>query len=114
VRSALEIPEAEWPRWPRPHPLADDPRVDAIGALVQGLIRTRAAALDLVPRLLGTRSDLDALVRDHLSGSVDPADHPLLRGWRREAAGSDLMRLLSGELALRVDDDPDGPGIRVE
>ena len=28
--------------------------------------------------------------------------HPLLQGWRRELAGESLLRLLRGEVALRV------------
>ena len=28
--------------------------------------------------------------------------HPLLQGWRRELAGDSLLRLLHGEVALRV------------
>ncbi|NQV07221.1 HRDC domain-containing protein [bacterium] len=114
VREALEIPESDWPRRPAPHPFADDPRVEAIGALVQGLVRTKAASLDLVPRLLGNRSGLDELVRDHLAGTIESVEHPLLAGWRRDAAGAEVLRLLRGEIVLRVDPDPNGPGIAAE
>ena len=55
------VPEGEWPRWPPPRPFGNDPRVDAIASLLHGVVRSRAADMDLAPGLLGTRGDLEEL-----------------------------------------------------
>ena len=50
--------------------------------------------------LVATRDDLEATIRD-AAGADEPAP-ALLSGWRRELAGDALLRLLHGEVTLRV------------
>lgn len=103
VRRALAQPEAEWPRWPQARPFGGDPRVDAIASLLHGVIRSRAAAMDLAPGLLGTRSDVEEVARMLLAGELgDTSDVALLTGWRRTAVGDDILRVLRGEASVRV------------
>lgn len=52
-------------------------------------LRTRAAQEQIAPSLVGTRSDVETLV---LEGAA--ADIPLLRGWRLELLGRELLALL--------------------
>jgi len=52
-------------------------------------LRALGEALGLPPSMLGPRSDVEALLR---RGS--DAEVPLLRGWRRGAAGEELLRML--------------------
>jgi ribonuclease D len=55
-------------------------------------------------RLIGSRDEVRSMLAD-----LDPAshaelrDHPLLTGWRGEFIGSELARLISGKLSLRID-----------
>jgi len=110
VRRAGSVPQADWPRWPPPRPFGNDPRVDAIASLLQGVVRSRAADMDLAPGLLGTRGDLEELARMLLARELDDGvGVPLLAGWRRDAAGEDVLRVLRGEVAVRVGQGPAGP-----
>ena len=114
VRRATSLPEGEWPRWPPPRPFGNDPRVDAIASLLHGVVRSRAAEMDLAPGLLGTRGDLEETARMLLAGELDStSDIPLLNGWRRTAAGDEVLRVLRGEVALRISDGPSGPHLEV-
>ena len=115
VRRALARPEAEWPRWPPARPFGGDPRVDAIASLLHGVVRSRAADMDLAPGLLGTRGDLEELARMLLAGELDREDRevPLLTGWRRTAAGDEVLKVLRGEASVRVGKGPAGPHLEV-
>lgn len=113
VRRAVRLPESEWPRRaPRPD-FAGDPTIDPVASVLQGVVRMQAKAMDLAPGLLGTRSDLEELVRLRLAGDLDGSDHPLLHGWRRDAVGSDLLHLLDGAATIRISVDGDGPGLTI-
>jgi ribonuclease D len=114
VRQAATVPEAEWPHWASPRPFAGDPRVDAIASLLHGVVRSRAADMDLAPGMLGTRGDLEEVARMLLAGELDSgAGAPLLVGWRRAAVGEELLRILRGEAAVRVAPGPGGPHLEV-
>jgi ribonuclease D len=114
VRQAATVPETEWPHWAPPRPFAGDPRVDAIASLLHGVVRSRAADMDLAPGMLGTRGDLEEVARMLLAGELDSgAGGPLLAGWRRAAVGEELLRILRGEAAVRVGLGPGGPHLEV-
>lgn len=114
VSRAIRLPESAWPRWPERQPFAGDPRIEAIGSVLNGVVRSRAADMDLAPGLLGTRSDLDEVVRLALSGELDSGGVPLLGGWRRDAVGEELLRVLRGEVAIRIAPTDEGPHLVVE
>lgn len=66
--------------------------------LVAAWVAQLASELELDPALLGTRADIEALVR----GDTDAR---LSQGWRAELAGEPIRRLMSGEAALAFDGD---------
>jgi ribonuclease D len=70
-------------------------------ALAEALLRARARESQLAYELLATRSDLQAIVVGARSGGRE-ADVRTLRGWRRELVGSQLLKLLDGEVSLSV------------
>jgi len=109
VADGLAIPQDELPRLERKRrrPLDVDGAVDLMAALV----RLRAKEHGVATPLLASRAELE-----HLAGG-ERDDTPLLQGWRRSIVGEELLRLLDGELALRldegrlvVDESPPGPG----
>lgn len=65
-------------------------------------VQERAAALELASRLLATRGDLDALAGWWSRGNpeIEP-DLPLLRGWRRELIGAELLAWLATQPVQR-------------
>jgi ribonuclease D len=78
-------------------------RLDVVGPLGAVLVTARAAAVDLAPSLLATRDDINAFLLAAMRGD-DGGDLALGSGWRHELAGSALVGLVEGRLALGADD----------
>ena len=84
-------------------------------------LKTRARDLDLSPQLLANRKDLETLVKllaengdlEAAAGGNGPSVR-LLSGWRREVAGNEILRLLAGELGLRVKVRKGGVDVMIE
>ncbi len=89
---------------PRP-PSARLPDIgEAWPAILRGLVQARCQEMAVAPRFVATRADIDAVIAWWLVGdhSQEP-DVPLLRGWRRELAGGDLLDWLSGRTTIVAD-----------
>ncbi|MFD2439435.1 MULTISPECIES: ribonuclease D [Paracoccus] len=65
----------------------------ALAELLRVLLKAKADAAGVAPRLIASASDLDAIA----SGA---RDLPALAGWRAEVFGNDALRLAAGEIAL--------------
>jgi ribonuclease D len=74
-------------------------RVRIVLPLASSVLQAACAQAGIASELVATRDDLESLIRVVWEGGDD---HPLLHGWRRELAGEELLRLLRGEVALRV------------
>ncbi len=108
VRSGRNDPP---PRESRVRPLPDAAR--AWSVLLSGLVNARAREAGIAPRFVGTRSDVEELVRWWVEGDRDTEPElPVLGGWRRELAGEALLAWLSGETAIEIDESSDA-GIRL-
>jgi ribonuclease D len=75
-------------------------RVRVVLPLASAVLQARCGEARVASELVATRSELESLI----AGQAMDADgaHPLLQGWRRELAGESLLRLLHGEVTLRV------------
>jgi ribonuclease D len=98
VRRALALPEDQWPQ-PSVLPL----RIASHGVveLLSAVLRARAEEVSVASSLLATHADLQNLVQQH--GKGDLGGLPILEGWRREIVGKDLLDLLEGQVAVRVE-----------
>lgn len=105
VETGHELPREQWPAWPQLPALGNGPTVDALASLLDAVMRTLALDLEISSRLLGTRADLERLVKLELAGSLEEgaADLGLLSGWRYEVAGRHLAEVLRGGRAARVE-----------
>ncbi len=74
----------------------------ALSELLRVLLKAKADAADVAPRLIASSADLDAIA----SGA---RDLPALSGWRAEVFGNDAIRLTQGRIALSAS----GGSIRV-
>lgn len=72
-------------------------RVDLALAFTKGVSLSNG----IDPALIGNRAEISALVME--ADGADPAAHRILRGWRGEFCGRDLLALLRGEGAVSVD-----------
>jgi ribonuclease D len=73
-----------------------------ISGLGDAIVRSRCEDAGIATELVATRTELEALLADVLSGEVDGSHHRLLRGWRRELAGDAVVALARGRIGLRV------------
>jgi ribonuclease D len=101
VREAVANPPVDEPS----PPPADVPRdLRPAVTLVSAWVGQLANDEDLDPSLLGTRADIDALLRGDESSR-------LATGWRAELVGETVKRLVAGEIALAFES---GRGLVVE
>lgn len=77
------------------------PQAEGLRRLLEAWLQARALEAEIAPGLLANRAQLDAVVSAHFKG--EEARVPVMHGWRRELVGADLLRILSGEMSLRVD-----------
>ncbi len=97
VQEGLSVPDADLPELPDrgPKNLADDSIVKLMGVLV----RNRSAEHGIAVSLLASAQDLESLA------AGERGHNPLLQGWRKAMIGDALLKLLRGELSLRVQGD---------
>ena len=74
-------------------PTSLEPTVDFLALCLRSLAGAKAVS----PGMVATRSDLTALIQ-----AGDKADVPLMRGWRRNAIGEDLLATLQGRAIARI------------
>ena len=102
-------------------PPADDPtppRLPNLGqawpAILSGIVQARCREAEIAPRFVATRRDMDELIAWWLTGDqAQEPDLPLLRGWRRELAGRDLVDWLRGDTTVAVDLNTEA-GVRIQ
>lgn len=74
-------------------PAALEPTVDFLALCLRSLAGER----DVSPGVVATRSDLATFIQ-----AGEQADVPLMRGWRRDAIGQDLLATLQGRATARI------------
>lgn len=94
VEQALKLPENEWPVWPSSR--IPSKREMLISDFLFTILKVITFDLDIAAELVTTRSTLEALVRLHFEGKLEPEKFPLLQGWRYELVGKQLMDVLQG------------------
>ena len=95
VVSALDSPESNWPVITESK--RSEKNVDAQVDLMMSIVRLRSRQYGVAVPTLASHADLVAVARGHTDG-VD-----ILKGWRRELVGAELVRLVNGEISLRID-----------
>jgi ribonuclease D len=96
ARPAEPAPEATRSPPARPE---DAPLV----ALAESLVRAHAVSAGVAYELIASRNELQALVASRRDGTAAP-EVRVLRGWRHELVGAELLRLLDGHLSLSIAD----------
>ena len=107
IQRALEIPDDEHPHIVRHHKA---PQLPVLGQFLFAALGSICRQSELAPSLVGTPTD----VRDLVDWKSDeqqtpPDDHhrktpSLAKGWRAEVVGNLFDQLLSGKVAVRIND----------
>ncbi|MGH9320322.1 MAG: ribonuclease D [Vicinamibacteria bacterium] len=85
----------EGPRFKMPE------EIESSARLLEAWLYARASDAEIAPSMLATRGDLKTLAAAHYHSQVP--ELALLEGWRRELVGQDLLDLLDGKKALKLD-----------
>jgi len=81
-------------------------RARMLSGLADAVVRSRCEASGVATELVVTRSEVEALLLDMFSGSMDENRHRVLEGWRRELVGDAILGLAAGKIAVKVIDRP--------
>jgi ribonuclease D len=93
INTALALPEDAWPGVSQKERLT--PEQECLTDTLMAYLRLLAQQNQISPASLGTRKDIEKLVRGK-------RDIPLLHGWRGHLAGHPLLQLIDGNIALTV------------
>jgi ribonuclease D len=100
VGRALSLDPGEFPdkrRWRRP-----ETSVSAAAELGMAFLRIRAAETGVATSVLASPDEVMSLAQSVRNGQAD-TDSELLRGWRADLVGRDLVDLMAGRVVLRFD-----------
>lgn len=81
-------------------------RARMMAGLADALVRAKCEGASIATEVVMTRSELEALLADVISGTPDASKHRLLQGWRKTVAGDAVVGLARGEIALKVIESP--------
>ena len=99
VKRALSSGGDDYPDIPRHH---SRPGISARKDILRIFLKQESARLGISPQLLLSKDLIKALSKDPPRTESELYAIPELSGWRREALGDELISLLSGNLALRL------------
>jgi ribonuclease D len=91
---------------PKAPPKRAQVRARMLVGLADAVVRTRCDEAQIATELVATRGELDAVLTHFAAGTLEPENHRLLRGWRRELAGDAVLDVAAGKVALRAIDRP--------
>ena len=77
-------------------------RARMLSGLADAVVRARCEQAGLATELVSTRSELESLLAEVVTGSVDEERHRLMKGWRRELAGDAVVALAEGRIAVKA------------
>ncbi|MGI6591430.1 MAG: ribonuclease D [Eggerthellaceae bacterium] len=95
IVKGLDAPMEEWPvNSKRTH---NETNVDSVVDAMSAIVRLRSRENDIAYQTLASHDQLVNIARGHLEGV------PLLKGWRRQIVGAELLDFVQGRIALSVD-----------
>jgi len=106
----VACPEEDWPKLhPRSfHTSGTDLRQE----LLDTLVRLKAEHESIAANILVSKSELGTLASWGKARKGEPPELSVLHGWRRELVGNDLLRLIHGEISLRINPETSLPEIK--
>jgi ribonuclease D len=90
----------------RPPSRAVQMRARMMAGLADALVRAKCEGASIATEVVMTRSELESLLADLVTGTPEASKHRLLQGWRKTLAGDAVVGLVRGEIALKVIDSP--------
>lgn len=101
IAEALELPEDEWPTKAQSKP---KPQLSVLGQFLFSALGSIAREAQLAPSLVGGPNDVRDLINYRTGSGHHGAPPALSVGWRADLVGNLFDNLLTGKIAVRVDD----------
>lgn len=98
--------EAESITTSKPPSRSAQERARMLSGLADAVVRSRCEAAGVATELVVTRGEVEALLLDTFSGTIDESRHRVLAGWRRELVGDAILGLIAGKVAVKAVDKP--------
>lgn len=95
IAGGLDKPQDQWPKGDRTS--KNEANVDIQLDVMSALVRLRARQNNIAFQTLASHSDLAQVARGH-------HDVDVLKGWRREIVGNELLALMDGRVMLSLSD----------
>lgn len=99
IKNGMNKPQSEWPSIPDFQKLTK--HQEAIADTLMAIMKWAAAKNNISTDTLGTRKDIDHLIRQY---GQNEGNSPLLEGWRFENVGCYLQDFLNGKGSLCIKD----------
>ncbi len=81
-------------------------RARMVAGVADAVVRARCEAAQIAYELVATRAELEGVLAEVFSGSVNRSGRRLLTGWRRDLAGDAVVALAAGKIAVRAAPEP--------
>jgi ribonuclease D len=101
VQQARRIPIEQCPK--AAERIEDPPQLNLVANILIAVLSDLCARQRLAANLVACNNDVRSLVRSRLAKEPLPDDFPLMTGWRSRHILPELMAILEGRRALRID-----------
>ncbi len=98
VKLGQDVPEGDLPVLPESDGYST---TRGIEELLSAFVQIRSEELKIEPSVLADRKRIHSFAT-HFEQKLDMDEHFLLQGWRRECIGEPMLRLLNGEVGLKI------------
>jgi ribonuclease D len=102
VQEARRLPLEQCPK--AAERIEDPPQLNLVANILIAVLGDLCARQHLAANLVASNTDVRALVRAKLAREPLPEDIPLVRGWRSHHILPELLAILEGRRAVRIDD----------
>ena len=96
IKKALDNIDSYGPPVPKVQHMP--PNIGPTVEMLRTLLRLRTEYEDIAPRLVASAKDIE-----QIAAFGEKADVPALSGWRRDVFGNDALKMLRGEIALKLE-----------
>ena len=94
VSAGLAVPDSELPQWPQNRIPSKAELL--IADVLFTMLKVICYQVDIAAELVATRSTLEALARAYIDEKLDESSLPIVKGWRYDLAGKQLIQFLLG------------------
>ena len=98
VKKGNEVPEADLPKLPETDGYST---TRGIEELLSAFVQIRSEELKIEPSVLADRKRIRCFAT-HFGQKLNMGENFLLQGWRKECIGEPMLKLLNGEVGLKI------------